>query len=425
MKNLCLTALLLSFIVMFSCRREETKPDPETGSLRIDIGLSLSVREIPSALKSTPDIEDFQVRIYTSDGTEVMAFDSAEAMPDTIELEIGNYYVEAQSDNDLPAAFENPFYAGVSDVFTISSHSLQSVQVTCELGNTIVSVEYSDNVRTDFTDYSATVSSELDSLVYSGDETRRGYFRTLPLDIRVDLTYTLPGGSDTSKVLTGSIPDPLPNRHYEIRVDASIDNGMAGFQILLDSSTVIMEYIELTNQGAIGQDGVIAYGDLLITEIMPNPSALSDTEGEWFEIYNNSDREINLHGLILERDDANLHTVTDSIALAPGTFFVLQRADSATVVPNRYNYGSDILLPNTGAVLSIYNAGTETGFGALIFSVDYGSAGFPDPAGASISLDPVLTNPTDALLSSSWCVSSSAFSTGDLGTPGTANDPCQ
>jgi hypothetical protein len=111
--------------------------------------------------------------------------------------------------------------------------------------------------------------------------------------------------------------------------------------------------------------------------------------------------------------------------MSPGAYFVLQRADSATLVQNRYNYGSGILLPNTGAVLSIYNPGTETEPGALIFSVDYAAAGFPDQAGASISLDPVLSNPADALLGASWCVSSSAYSTGDLGTPGMANDPCQ
>ena len=158
---------------------------------------------------------------------------------------------------------------------------------------------------------------------------------------------------------------------------------------------------------------------------MYNPSALSDTEGEWFEIYNNSDQAINLVNLILGRDDANRHTITDSIVLSPGAYFVFERTGSATGTANSNIYGSDILLSNTGSVLSIYNEGTETDPGALIFSVDYGAAGFPDLAGASISLNPDMLNPADAVLGTSWCISSSVYSTGDLGTPGMVNDSCQ
>src|SRR5262249_54517288 len=36
-------------------------------------------------------------------------------------------------------------------------------------------------------------------------------------------------------------------------------------------------------------------GDLVITEVMANPSAVSDTTGEWFEVYVN--RDIDLNGL--------------------------------------------------------------------------------------------------------------------------------
>ena len=156
-----------------------------------------------------------------------MSFESVLVMPDTIELEVGNYYVEAHSDNNLPAAFENPYYFGSSEVFAISSGSRQSVQVTCTLANTIVSVVYSANVTNGFVDYTTTVSSELDSLVFSGNETRWGYFQPLPLMIRTQLTYLNPDGSDSSKILSGQIPDPLPNRHYQILIDATVDGGSA------------------------------------------------------------------------------------------------------------------------------------------------------------------------------------------------------
>jgi hypothetical protein len=288
-----------------------------------------------------------------------------------------------------------------------------------------VTVVYSDNIMTRFIDYMTTVSSDLGSLVFAQNETRMGYFQTLPLEILVELTYLNPDGSDTSKTLSGLISDPLPNRHYEIMVDAAIDGGMASFQILLDSTGVQVEAVEISDQTDNPPSGDIGYGELLITEIMYNPSALSDTEGEWFEIYNNSNRIVNLQNLVLGRDDVNRHIITDSIELAPASYYVLSRTPQATDAINEYVYGTDISLTNTGAVLSIFNAGTETEPGELIFSVNYGGTGFPDLPGASISLNPDLTNAADAITGNSWCTATSMYNTGDLGTPGTINDSCQ
>jgi hypothetical protein len=42
--------------------------------------------------------------------------------------------------------------------------------------------------------------------------------------------------------------------------------------------------------------------DLLISEIMANPAGLSDTRGEWFELYNPTIEPINLRGLDLGED---------------------------------------------------------------------------------------------------------------------------
>ncbi|MCK5137240.1 MAG: DUF4493 domain-containing protein [Bacteroidales bacterium] len=412
-------------IFILSCQKDEVKIIKKTGRLHIDIGLFISVNEMNSLLKSTQAVEDFRVTIYTSDGLEAMAFESASVMPDNIELETGDYYVEAHSDNNLPAAFENPYYYGVSNVFTISSNMQQTVLVNCELANTIVSVVYSANIMSSFADYTTTVSSALDSLVFSNSETRMGYFQTLPLDIMVELTYLKPDGSEASKSLSGSIPNPLANRHYEIFVDALIDEGMATFQILLDETEVQVEVIEITDDSNNQPSGAVGYGEILITEIMNNPSALSDTEGEWFEIYNNSDHVVNLQNLVLGRDDANRHIITDPIELSPAAYFVFTRNELATDATNVYIYGSDILLPNTGAVLSIYNEGTETNPGALIFSVNYGGDNFPDNSGASISLNPDMINAADAIIGTSWCTSTSVYNTGDFGTPGVVNDFCQ
>jgi hypothetical protein len=39
----------------------------------------------------------------------------------------------------------------------------------------------------------------------------------------------------------------------------------------------------------------VTLGALIITEIMKNPSAVGDSDGEWFEIYNNGSQDININ----------------------------------------------------------------------------------------------------------------------------------
>jgi len=425
MKKIVRLMAILFSVLLSSCQKEETEISGERGFLLLDIQSDLQIREVGRHLKSAPEIEDFKVSIFHSDGSPALVFDSATVRPDTIELDVGDYYVEAHSDNNFPAAFENPYYYGTSDIFSIGPNDQQTILVNCLLANTMVSVLYSQQVVSSFTNYRTKVASELDSLIYQANESRTGYFRPLPLSIIVNLSYEKPDGSVEDRLLSGSIPYPMANRHYEIFVDATISEGLAALQITLDSTEIPKEVIEIIDGPETPVEGNYAYGDLLITEIMYDPDSLSDTQGEWFEVYNNSDQIIAMQNLILGRDDANRHSITEAIDLQPGAYLVLERNESATSASPAYSYGSDILLPNSGAILSVFNEGTETNPGSLIFSVNYGDVNFPDGSGASIALHPESLNPEEGVLGSSWCLSSTVYSTGDLGTPGEINDVCQ
>jgi hypothetical protein len=406
-----------------SCQKQWTDPPEQTGTLHIDIGLFIRVNDVNQMLKSTLQTEDFRVFIYSSDGTEVLTYDRASDMPEEIVLTTGDYYVAATSDNDLPAAFENPYYYGESEMFTIGSEQLQTVSVTCAMANTMVTVVYSGRTLDSFATCETTVASSLGALVFDREETRAGYFRTLPLNITAVLTRQKADGSEDVRTLTGNINMPLANRHYEIHIDAAAEEGTAAFQILLDDSPLPVEVVELHEGGGQAGPGAIAFGELLITEIMFDPSSLPDNEGEWFEVFNNSDRTLSLQHIIISRDGANQYAVGEAFDLPAGSFTVFKRTEQATGAEGIV-YGSAISLTNTGAVLSLYNEGTEDGPGSLIFSVDYGADAFPSATGASISLSPEFTDPVNASLGTSWCASASAYDTGDSGTPGQPNDDC-
>jgi hypothetical protein len=415
--------LFLLLTSLISCQKEANNFDRTEGSLSINIGLFITVNEVDNNLKSTLGTEDFKVNIYSAGGSEVLVFEKASEMPEEIELEPGQYYVTAHSDNNIPAAFDNPYYFGESEVFTINPGGQQTVVVNCELANSMITIVYSDNIKSNYIDFYTVVSSATGSLTFAKDEIRAGYFQPLPLSISVLLTWQNTDGSHVSRTLTGNISAPQPKKHYDIHINASAAGGSALFQINLDESAGQVEIVEIIDSDEPPASGVFDSGDLLITEIMYDPASLSDAAGEWFEIYNNTNLPVDLKQVVIRKNDTEHHVINSQVILAAHDYFILARSEGATS-GNKYLYNSAITLNNTGAILSLYNYGTDGSDGSLIFSINYGSEGFPSATGASLCLDPKFLNSADATLGNSWCVSTTAFSTGDLGTPGLRNNNC-
>ena len=170
-------------------------------------------------------------------------------------------------------------------------------------------------------------------------------------------------------------------------------------------------------------------GDLVITEIMNNPSPVSDATGEWFEIYNTTSTAIDINGWTLKDDGTNTHIIDSSngtTLVASGGYLVLGRsADSAvnggSPVNYEYGEGGHTLGNGSDEVVLLTPNDVE------ISRVDYdGGTTYPDLNGQSMQLDPSSINETDNDLGSNWCASTSSYGdgTGSLGTPGVANDTC-
>lgn len=169
-------------------------------------------------------------------------------------------------------------------------------------------------------------------------------------------------------------------------------------------------------------------GDLVITEIMNNPAAVSDTVGEWFEIFNNTGSQIDIDGWVIRDDGSNTHTIdgmTGGVTVVPaGGYLVLGRSADQGVnggAPVDYAYGETGFTLGNGAdeVVLVAPGDIE------IARVNYdGGPNFPDLTGESMQLDSSSLNETDNDNGANWCASTSAYGDGDLGTPGTANEAC-
>ncbi|TSA38897.1 MAG: T9SS C-terminal target domain-containing protein [Porphyromonadaceae bacterium] len=179
--------------------------------------------------------------------------------------------------------------------------------------------------------------------------------------------------------------------------------------------TVILAgyWINLSGQTAPRQ------GEILITEIMVNPEAVSDANGEWFEIWNATNHDVLLNGLTLKDAGSNQHVITstDQLVMPAKSYWVLAKnGDILTnggVVVN-YIY-QNFTLSNTSDQV-IITAADET----LIDQVSYGS-GWPVVSGASMELHPDYQSFSGNDQPEHWFPARIAFGAGDKGSPGKAN----
>ncbi len=162
-------------------------------------------------------------------------------------------------------------------------------------------------------------------------------------------------------------------------------------------------------------------GDLTITEIMIDPISVSDSDGEYFEVYNNSATAIDLQGFVVADEGSNFHVISSAngqTIIQPNSYFVFARNADATTnggVQAQYDLDS-FVLSNSSDEIIITSPG-----GQVICQVVYTSSLFPITAGYSIEFTGSLTldNNSDASL---WKQAEYAYNEVDFGSPGTAFD---
>ena len=237
-------AILISILtITFSCQEPENEPGPtDFGYLSMSITLTVTSEEANGRLDAV-NTDDFRVTIFDAGGTEVMVFDPYSSAPSEVALPTGEYYVEAHSNNLVDAAFDNPYYFGRSANFTIDKEETTTIDIEPELANTKVAILYSENVENTFDAYTGTVEviATGATLFYAQGETREGYFVTSPLEIVVDLSYTKLDGTTIDKSFTTTIDDPQPKTLYNINVDATLVDGVIGFNITVDETFDVVD----------------------------------------------------------------------------------------------------------------------------------------------------------------------------------------
>ena len=122
-------------------------------------------------------------------------------------------------------------------------------------------------------------------------------------------------------------------------------------------------------------------GTILITEIMYDPDDVSDSDGEYFELYNPGSTAIDLNGWNISDLGSNSHNIGSSLIIPANGFLVLGESTNQSInggVTVNYQHTSFSLSNTTDEII------LKDGSGVEIDRVEYGGTGWDDPTGAAL-----------------------------------------
>ena len=120
----------------------------------------------------------------------------------------------------------------------------------------------------------------------------------------------------------------------------------------------------------------------------------------------------------------NAEVIAGSVVVPAGGFALFAKVGSASsnggLPAPDHVWAPGLFLGNGSEHLQIYDAAQ-----GLVCELQYDNGGaFPDPNGASMSLDPNAFDVASSQDGSNWCTGQQPYGDGDLGTPRAANDSC-
>lgn len=159
-------------------------------------------------------------------------------------------------------------------------------------------------------------------------------------------------------------------------------------------------------------------GDLVITEVMPDPSAVTDANGEWFEVLVTADVDLNglQLGAAVDDIDTTLPSTGDCLPASAGTYVVFAKSTDPLVngdVPADFESGS-LSLANSGGTLFV---GVND---QMLDQITYAGAS----AGVAWTLDPTAEDIDNNDIVENFCAASDVMTSGDFGTPGAQGPSC-
>lgn len=168
-----------------ACRQENRYLGEGEGALSLQVTMGEAVEVVSRTSLGNEEIEalknDCKVRIYEGDKL-IRKYSSWSSVPEKIDLSAGtDYRVRVVAGDSVSASLDKKYYEGV-ETFSVVDGQTTSVEVNCNITNTLVKVNFSEELKTYLASGTVTVSVDATdgALDYSwseeGTESPVGYY---------------------------------------------------------------------------------------------------------------------------------------------------------------------------------------------------------------------------------------------------------
>lgn len=239
---------------LFSCDSDRLNGGGSIGKLSLNLaadtanvkGGTLSTKA-GNVLADFEDVDNYTVRIFQ--GSDTLKSALYKDFPSELEISQGAYTLLASKGENLPAAFDNPYFEGSMD-FVIKKDMKTPLEVTCTMANARVYAEYSEDFLKAYSDYSVSLktSSMDDVFTITKGETRGAYLQVAeegtPLSVAISLmrdswekpeVYTVTDPTITLK--------PKESVHLKFATDGKTGDGL-DLSIVLDDEMIETELVD-------------------------------------------------------------------------------------------------------------------------------------------------------------------------------------
>lgn len=231
-------------LYLFSACQHVVDED-QSGWLSINLNKDTSEDLIFKSVTTPEDGQIFNLEFIRKGVTVTNITHVVGESSDPIELPVGPYVVKASTGDNAEAAFNEPFYTGEGtiDIIAETEHNLD---ITCYLSNVKVTVDFSQDIIDNFSEYQVTVTnSRGGSLIFDGETVdEAGYFKAEENET-LSWELTLVNNKGVRYTASETYTDVLPKEHYNLSFslgEAAPDQGGMFLTIKLDDSTEIKAF---------------------------------------------------------------------------------------------------------------------------------------------------------------------------------------
>lgn len=250
--------LSVGFLILGACTSATDNATPADGEGSLTLVATFPSESADHA-SSNDDLLNSCTIFISNDKGHIRTYNGVDELPGKLWLPTGSYVAEAWAGDSVPASFDSKYYRGYQP-FTIAKDENVTVALRCPLANVVVSVSYDEAVKEALKSYELKVSHTRGSLLFSGDESRRGYFM-MPNNV-TDLNWALTGETYDGKPFTksGTLRNVKRATEYRLKFNYSgtpTVQGGAYFDLSVDMSEVdVYDEVELKSAPVIGVDGM-------------------------------------------------------------------------------------------------------------------------------------------------------------------------